>query len=184
MARPTCEKHKRYVPYCDDCKAAQNPPEEQPEAANDAESDADANGAEEASEALKAEVGFPGATIDETEKAMTEAGEFDSEPDPTKLFSVPFPDPDATVTRPAPVEDAPEAPPEEPTETEETTPDPLPEGFWESDNIKEALAGAAYADGAKAGRKQVIAWVKEWFADSADTGAFQLLENLNKRARQ
>ncbi|KKK60287.1 hypothetical protein LCGC14_3025840, partial [marine sediment metagenome] len=33
------------------------------------------------------------------------------------------------------------------------------------------------------GRKEVIAMVREWFADSIDTGAFQLLEYLEKKCR-
>ncbi|KKL97687.1 hypothetical protein LCGC14_1832050, partial [marine sediment metagenome] len=28
MAKPHCEKHKRYVPYCDDCKAVVKAAEE------------------------------------------------------------------------------------------------------------------------------------------------------------
>jgi len=224
MAKLHCERHQRYVPYCDDCKAVVKEAEEQ--AAR-----------EEQSEALQEGVGFPGAgdvpvesgdvTIQpEPQGPQSTPGPYtDGEEEQTPEFEGPLgegaPGPDAL---PDPWADGktPEAgqdvghwiPPEErvvpkasideteaameaegefDVESDVDLPPMSPEDKAAVEEIIEALkAGkigfAMTEDNAievarVKGRKEVIAMVREYFSDSIDTGAFQLLAYLEKRCR-
>lgn len=212
MAKLHCDKHKRYVPYCDDCKALAAAAEEaelqaervalaeSPEAEEAEEEEARQGQAvlddalrEEESNALKSAVGFPGFTpetsvdeepisvfplevgsveeqpqpsIDETEKAMAEDGEFDQPPQPGYI-GPPIP-PSVTL---GPTTD-------EAYEVLKEIADALDRGEEVT-----VLFGNAEQGLREAGRKEVIQMVKEWYADGQDTGAFQLLEYLNKKSR-
>ena len=213
MAKPHCDKHKRYVPYCDDCKAiaataeeaerdalAESPEEAEEEEARQGQAVLDAALREEESNALKPAVGFPGfepetsvpdeefkpetstdepatvggmfppeepkPSIDETEKAMTEDGEFDVPPQPGYIGP---PIPPSVTLGP----------------TTEAAYDVLKEIVDALDRGEEVtvLFGNAERGLREEGRKEVIKMVKEWYADSQDTGAFQLLSYLNKQSR-
>lgn len=257
MAKPRCKKHKRSLPYCDDCKAAVAQAEK-----------------EEQSEALKAEVGFPKneATNDEPETdaerrivelaAETEEDEqapADEAEEPERAMvgitvAEEIPDPWANGKTPAVGDDVgdwkppaerenppddvedwlesaqakeeAEGPPPEgqvsdaeaagyppcpkPKDSDGGTVDcqecggkcqghpdegagdiPLsPEGFEKIREIVEALDGGAevtvvigdaHEELRQEGREEVVGWVKEYFADSIDTGAFQLIAYLERR---
>ena len=211
MAKPHCEKHKRYVPYCDDCKAVVKAAEEaELQAERDAlaespeaeEEDARAKQAvlddalrEEESNALQEGIGFPGAskkevppvsppeesvdwdkeidqveetfrtgaTIDETEAAMTETGEFDVPPQLGYIGP--------------PLEEL-------PMHSEVRAELEVILKALESGETVTLLVGEDAEESLRQeGRKEVIAMVREWFSDSIDTGAFQLLAHLEKRCR-
>jgi hypothetical protein len=218
MARPHCDKHKRYVPYCDACKALVQKAEEKEAAER-----------QEASEALEADVGFsaetpetteadkriaeleaqtqesveveeeeralvgltgapaanvppddlPTGDIDETEAAMAKDGEFDEgEVAPAPLM---FPEEsDDTNPPPGQVSDA-EAVgfPDSPKPAVEIDGDGNVVTEAEDDPIP--TAEECYNKGASAGRKEVIAAVREYFSDGIDTVAFKLLEWLAEK---
>ena len=237
MAKLHCERHQRYVPYCDDCKAVVKEAEEQ--AAR-----------EEQSEALQEGVGFPGAgdvpvepgdvTIQpEPQGPQSTPGPYtDGEEEQTPEFEGPLgegapgpdalPDPWADGKTPEEGQDVGHwLPPEDrfmggtevvleaegefdpepaveidgdgnvvPISDEESDVDlpPMsPEDKASIEEIVDALkAGkigfAMTEDNAievarVKGRKEVIAMVREYFSDSIDTGAFQLLAYLEKRCR-
>ena len=216
MAKPRCKKHKRSLPYCDDCKLAVKQAEER-----------------EASEALKSEVGFPGADepdpapvpetgeptpaekrIEELESQTPESVEAEEEQalvgltgepvetntaneevEPETSVADPIPDPWANGKTPEEGQDVGDwQPPEADVKADPEPVVEIDEGGnivpveRQSDTSKswnpEAIA--EYTDELaeklrQAGRKEVIAAVREYFADSIDTVAFQLLEYLEKK---
>lgn len=255
MARLHCEKHKRYVPYCDDCKEIVFQAEE---AEARAEAEPEGESPEAASEALEAEVGFPGAepipdpwADGKTPAEGDEIGDWKPPADRDAAVSessgeagvviehvnlqeaidagaehveidgggnvVRVPDLDmAPATGPvldAPAEripgdlgTTPDQPPDVPEGVENLAapdddtpmigiPGTLPPDAIDTigkivaaleagEKVAVLIGDNAFEQERKAGRKEVIAWVKEWFADSTDAGAFQLLAHLNKKARQ
>ncbi len=203
MAKPRCKKHKRSLPYCDDCKLAVKQDEER-----------------EASEALKSEVGFPGAgespgpapvpetgeptpaekRIEELESQTPESVEAEEEQalvgltgepvetntaneevEPETSVADPIPDPWANGKTPEEGQDVgdwqpPEADVKEDPPIDETEATMTEEGAFDippADELAERLK--------QEGRKEVIAAVREYFSDSIDTTAFQLLEYLEKK---
>jgi len=215
MAKPHCEKHKRYVPYCDDCKAVVKAAEEaELQAERDAlaespeaeEEDARAKQAvlddalrEEESNALQEGIGFPGASkkevppvsppeesvdwdkeIDQVEETFREGAESEaaSETPPAVEIDgggnvVPVQNLDSPVEDVKDLIDATEAALAEAPDTAGNDPFPKATAAWKAYEEKMRQEG----------RKEVIAMVREWFSDSIDTGAFQLLAHLEKRCR-
>ena len=241
MAQPHCEKHKRYVPYCDGCKAVVAAAKEREE-----------------SEELQAEVGFPGADRDELDPGGTVEGhgggdELEGTPsDEEYLATLPDepvegdelpegfwersevkdaveaekqpPDPEGPLQEGAPGPDA-------PTEIAELDLQSIPSGHDDDPPDDEPRKGCeecggkcqGHADKGGAeldippsladvvrtllkaadeghavtlligedaeeelrveGRREVIKMVREYFSDSVDTVAFQLLEYLEKKCQ-
>ncbi len=250
MAKPHCEKHKRYVPYCDDCKAVVKAAEEaELQAERDAlaespeaeEEDARAKQAmledslrEEESNALQEGVGFPGAPA-KTEEPVEEDGpvvmggmfppeespDWDKEIDQAEeTFREGENEPPAErEIPPDDVEDLPgglsrDAIKEGVKAVNEGRITPADEVFADIDETEAVMTEAGEFDIPPAveidegqpdtpwnpeaiaeytdelaeklkqeGRKEVIAMVREWFSDSIDTGAFQLLAHLERRCR-
>lgn len=184
MAKPHCDKHKRFVPYCDDCKAIVKAAEEREALEEHLEAE---------SNALKEEVGFPVATepvevpetgepvegdrgeeqpaftgdgvhtapapdadIDETEAAMTEAGEFDIPPQP---------------------------PLEEPLLNSEVQTEiaEIIKALEAAEPVTVLIGEGAEESLRNEGRREVVRWVRDYFADSIDTVTFQLLAYLAKK---